>query len=181
MKTTKEKKQVDKSLIAESKFKTKFDDKGRRLMMCQNSIPDGKYWKGRLCNNMSIVNHDTVAMLCSHCVNQIAEAPQIRGAVVKSDKPKGWKFMKEFVAQDGTVYYKGVEQTSLKGTMSATVIEPKPEKKRLTKAEKELAIQALGTEIKGLKADLFVETRKGKRAEITKRLSKANRELKKLV
>ena len=65
--------------------------------------------------------------------------------------------------------------------MSATVIEPKPEKKRLTKAEKELIIQALGTEIKGLKADLFVETRKGKRAEITKRLSKANRELKKLV
>jgi len=181
MKTTKEKKQIDKSLIAESKFKTKFDDKGRRLMMCQNSVPNGPYWKNNLCTNMSIVNHDTVAMLCSHCVNQVVEAPQIRGAIVKSDKPKGWKFMREFVAQDGTVYHKGVEQLSLKGTMSATVIEPKPEKKRLSKAEKELAIQVLGTEIKGLKANLFVEIRKGKRAEITKKLSKANRELKKLI
>jgi hypothetical protein len=89
--------------------------------------------------------------------------------------------MKEFVAQDGTVYHKGEEKTSLKGTLPATVIEPKTEKKRLTKADKEIAMQSLGTEIKGLKADLFVETRKGKRAEITRRLSKANRELKKLM
>ena len=65
--------------------------------------------------------------------------------------------------------------------LTTKVIEPKTEKKRLTKADKEIAMQSLGTEIKGLKADLFVETRKGKRAEITRRLSKANRELKKLM
>jgi hypothetical protein len=181
MRLTKEKKQIDKSHIAESKFKTKFDDNGRRIMMCQNSIPDGKYWKGELCDNMSVVSHDAIAILCSYCVTQIVEAPQIRGVVIKSDKPKGWKFMKEFVTQDGIVYHKGVEQPSLKGTLAATVIEPKPEKKRLTKAEKESAILTLGTEIKGLKGELFVETRKGKRADIAKKLSKANRDLKKLI
>jgi hypothetical protein len=175
------KKEVDKSIMAESRFKTKIDAKGRRLMLCQNSEPGGKHFKGRLCSEMVTVNYDTVAVLCFRCVNQIVEPPVLRGTAVKSDKPKGWKFMKEFVAQDGTVYHKGEEQTSLKGTLPATVIEPKTEKKRLTKADKEIAMQSLGTEIKGLKADLFVETRKGKRAEITRRLSKANRELKKLM
>jgi hypothetical protein len=175
------KKEVDKSIMAESKFKTKIDANGRRLMLCQNSETGGKYFKGRICNEMVAVNYDAVAVLCFKCVNQIVEPPVIRGAAVKSDKPKGWKFMKEFVAQDGTVYHKGEEQPSLKGTLPASVIEPKTEKKRLTKADKEIAMQSLGTEIKGLKADLFVETRKGKRAEITRRLSKANRELKKLM
>jgi hypothetical protein len=36
-------------------------------------------------------------------------------------------------------------------------------------------------EIKSLKAVLITETRKGKRAEATRKLSKANRELKKLM
>jgi hypothetical protein len=104
-----------------------------------------------------------------------------RGAAPKSDRPRGWKFMKEFVMADGTVYHKGVEQPALKGTLPVTVIEPKPEKKKITKEEKQAAIHKLGVEIKGLKAILVAEQRKGKRAEAARKLSKANRELKKLM
>ena len=40
---------------------------------------------------------------------------------------------------------------------------------------------SLGKEIRGLKSDLIVETRKGKRAELTRALTRANRSLKKLM
>ena len=47
--------------------------------------------------------------------------------------------------------------------------------------EKHTAKNQLGKKITELKASLFHETRKGKRADIVKQLSKANRELKKLI
>ena len=67
--------------------------------------------------------------------------------------------------------------------MPFTQIEVKdaPQKKKLSKIEKETEIMRLGTSIKELKSQLFQETRKTKRSEITKLLNKANRELKKLI
>jgi hypothetical protein len=178
----KQKKVVDKEAIAVSEFKTKFDDRGRRLMICENSKPGGKHWKGQICNSWAVVSNECVSVLCTICIQQIVEPPVIRGTgAAKSDKPKGWKFMKVFVTQDGTVYHKGEEQPALKGTIPATVIEPKEPKKKMTKEEKQDAISKLGLEIKDLKLVLITETRKGKRAEATRRLSKANRELKKLM
>jgi len=178
----KQKKVVDKGAIAESEFKTKFDENGRRMMLCQNSKTGGKHWKGHLCNSWAVVSNECVSVLCTICIQKIVEPPVIRGTgTAKSDKPKGWKFMKVFVAQDGTVYHKGEEQPALKGTLPATVIEPKEPKKKMTKEEKQDAISKLGLEIKSLKAVLITETRKGKRAEATRKLSKANRELKKLM
>jgi hypothetical protein len=170
-----------KGECAESKFKTKFDDRGRRMMQCQNSQPGGKWWKGQLCESWSFVGTEATAVLCSSCVQKHVEPPMQRGAAPKSDRPRGWKFMKEFVMADGTVYHKGVEQPALKGTLPATKIEPKPEKKKISKEEKQEAIHKLGVEIKTLKAVLVAEQRKGKRAEAARRLSKANRELKKLM
>jgi len=168
--------------ITPSEFSTKFDESGRRMMICQNSEPGGKYWKGHICRTWCIVSNDCEAVLCYRCVQRIVEPPIIRGEyVAKSDKPKGWKFMKLFVAQDGTVYHKGEEQPELKGTLPATVIEPKEPKKKMTKEEKQVAITKLSAEISDLKAILFSEQRKGKRAEATRRLSKAHRELKKLM
>jgi hypothetical protein len=170
-----------KGEMAESKFKTKFDERGRRLMRCQNSEPGGKWWKGELCDSWSAVGNDATAVLCSRCVQKHVEPPIQRGAAPKSDRPRGWKFIKEFVMADGTVYHKGIEQPALKGTLPATKIEPKPEKKKISKEEKQANIHALGIEIKGLKALLVTEQRKGKRAEAARKLSKANRELKKLM
>jgi hypothetical protein len=91
--------------------------------------------------------------------------------------------MKCFVDIDGTVYHKGVEQPELKGTLPVTIIEVKDtsSKKKLSKIEKETERMRLGTIIKEFKAQLFQETRKTKRLEITKLLNKANRDLKKLL
>ena len=42
---------------------------------------------------------------------------------VSSGKPRGWRWRKEFVDVDGTVYHKGVEQPKLKGTLSPTNVD----------------------------------------------------------
>lgn len=164
-----------------SEYKTKTNDKGQTIMICQNSKPGGKYWKGKDCLNWSVVNSDVSSVLCFECTAVLADPPYIRVAAAKSDKPKGWKFMKEFVTADGTVYHKGIEQPSLKGTLPVTVIEPKQEKKKLSKQEKEDAMQSLGKEIESLKGKIMHETRKGKKAELTRSLTKANRQFKKLM
>jgi hypothetical protein len=167
--------------IGKSKWKSKTDKSGQRIMICQNSEPGGKWWKKNLCNEWVIVSAKATAVLCYRCVNQHVEAPVERGSSIKSDRPKGWKFMRLFVAIDGTVFHKGVEQTDLKGTLPITVITPKVEKVKMSLQEKQDAIVALGKEIKHLKSELIVETRKGKRSELSRNLTKASRQLNKLM
>lgn len=162
-------------------WKSKTDKSGQRIMICQNSQPGGRWWKKNLCNEWTIVSEKATAVLCSRCVQQVVEPPVERGSTIKSDKPKGWKFMRLFVATDGTVFHKGVEQTDLKGTLPVTVITPKVEKVKMSPQEKQDAILALGKEIKNLKAELIYETRKGKRAELARNLTKASRQLNKLM
>jgi hypothetical protein len=165
----------------ESIYPTKFDSNGKRWMLCQNSNPESKYWKGKECNIWERVDANSVSVLCWKCTANFVGFPEDKPAHIPSDKPKGWKFMKEFVAKDGTVYHKGVEQPALKGTLDPTVVQPKEPKKKLSKQEKEDTKNALGQEIQKLKNELFKESRKGKRAELTKALTKANRELKKFM
>lgn len=172
----KQNKEVGKSI-----WKSKTDKSGQRIMICQNSVPGGKYWKKNLCNEWTIVSEKATAVLCSRCVQQVVEPPVERGSTIKSDRPKGWKFMRLFVATDGTVFHKGVEQPDLKGTLPVTVIAPKVEKVKMSPQEKQDAILALGKEIKNLKAELIYETRKGKRAELARNLTKASRQLNKLM
>jgi hypothetical protein len=167
--------------VTASKWKSKTDKSGQRIMICQNSVPGGKWWKKNLCNEWVVVSEKATAVLCSRCVNQHVEPPVERGSSIKSDRPKGWKFMRLFVATDGTVFHKGVEQTDLKGTLPITVIAPKVEKVKMSLQEKQDAIVALGKEIKHLKSELIVETRKGKRAELARNLTKASRQLNKLM
>lgn len=165
--------------IKESIYKTKHVD-GKKYVQCENSIPEGRFWKGIICREYVSVAETSIAAVCYLCVNKVVEAPIIKGIQEKSDKPKGWKFMKLYVHKDGTVYHKGVEQPSLHGTLPVTSTTDKPEKKKLSKQEKLDRLLVVGKEIKHLKAELFAETRKGKKVEITKKLSKLNRELSKL-
>ena len=51
--------------------------------------------------------------------------------------------MKEFVDKDGNVFHKGKEQVKLKGTLKPTKIEPKTDKKKLSKPEKQKLKQAI--------------------------------------
>lgn len=125
------------------------------------------------------VDTKAVKVKCWKCVSKMVKGPEIK-SVIKSDKPRGWKFMKEYVHVDGTVYHKGVEQPELKGTLPASVIEVKEEKKKLTKQEKVELQSKLGIEIQNLKAAMFNENRKTKRAELQRTLQKLNRQLSKV-
>ncbi len=78
--------------------------------------------------------HTVEAICWQCCIDLYWEKPE--SPKQKSDKPQGWKFMKEYVHTDGTVYHKGIEQPELKGTLPVTVITPKVKKKKLTEQEK---------------------------------------------
>ena len=58
---------------------------------------------------------------------------------VKTGRPSGWHFMKEFVDKDGNVFHKGKEQPNLKGTLPPTKIKPKKKVQRRSKEEMLLA------------------------------------------
>ena len=61
---------------------------------------------------------------------------------IKTGRPAGWHWMKEFVDKDGTVYHLGKEQPKLKGTLPPTKVTPKKKTKRRTQDEILLARQA---------------------------------------
>lgn len=90
-----------------------------------------------------------------------------------SDKPRGWKFRAVYVHKDGTVYHKGVEQPDLKGTLPATVIEPKKKVKKLTRKESDELIADLGT----LKASLRRVKTKKTQTTIEKKIRAINKKL----
>ena len=55
---------------------------------------------------------------------------------IRTGRPAGWHWMKEFVDKDGTVFHKGVEQPDLKGTLEPTiVIRTKVKTKRRTQEQ----------------------------------------------
>ena len=61
---------------------------------------------------------------------------------VKTGRPAGWHWMKEFVDKDGTVYHLGKEQPKLKGTLPPTKVKKsakKPAKKSAKKDAKAAA------------------------------------------
>ena len=58
---------------------------------------------------------------------------------IRTGRPAGWHWMKEFVDKDGTVYHLGKEQPKLKGTLPPTKIKPKKKVERSSKEEMLLA------------------------------------------
>lgn len=170
----------DKEKFPTTTFKTKMV-KSTRYMICENSIPGGKNWKGNICEMWERIGESTVSVLCSNCVMLSTPPPVEKVTHVKSDKPKGWRFMKEYVDAEGNVFIKGVEQPTMKGTLNPSVIESKPEKIKISKKDKEDLKNSVGQQISLLKASFFKETKKGKRAELTRELKKLERQLKKLV
>ena len=59
--------------------------------------------------------------------------------------------MTEFIDQNGNVYFKGVEQPKLKGTLSQTVVE---KKLKYTKKQKEEYMQKAALKVNILKKEL---------------------------
>ena len=165
------------------KFKTRNRD-GIRYMICRNSIEDKGYWgwnflsKHPRCNNWSEVGEGATAVLCYNCVNKTVAPPQIRGGYKSTGRLRGWQFMKEFVDKDGNVFHKGKEQPKLKGTLKPT--EPKPEKKKLSKNEKEELRQTILQQMAMVRGELKnAKFKKDIKAGGVK-MRRLNRQLKKL-
>ena len=90
-----------------------FKEKGVTYMQCKS------------CYDYVTVSEDAVAVTCSTCTASTIPWPKIVTKKKSTGKPAGWHWMAEFVDKDGNVFYKGVEQPDLKGTLSPTKIKPR--------------------------------------------------------
>lgn len=139
------------------------------------------------CNSYVRVEESVEVVTCWRCVQAMVEPPP--GFIpydvvtrtfkypINIKRPAGWKFMKEYVDTEGNVYFKGVEQPDLKGTMQPTVIKPR-KKKVIEKMDDDIK-QSLLEEVVTLKKDLKRETNERKRKLIENRITKINKELSK--
>jgi len=98
-----------------------FTEKGVTYMQCKK------------CNDYVTVSEDAIAVTCGLCNAVSLPWPKAVKQYKPTGRPPGWKFMNEFVDKDGTVFYKGVEQPKLKGTLTPTVVKPRKKVKRRTK------------------------------------------------
>lgn len=107
------------------------------------------------------VGDNVQAITCHDCVTDMMrqyDEPSKKKQATAQGYPKGWRFMKEFVHANGTVYFKGVEQPDLKGKYDATPIIVKPKKSKAQKAQEKVDNMKRYSELKKL---LKKETRKG--------------------
>lgn len=94
------------------------------------------------CGREVMVDIDAIGVLCCICTCKLGGPPVGIKSVEKSDKPKGWAFMSEFVDKDGNVFHKGIEVPKLKGSLPCTNVEKikklqkeKSDKKKVSKTE----------------------------------------------
>lgn len=123
------------------------------------------------------------AVVCWLCVIENMKKDGIcdDGVPIKKSKqstaqgyPKGWRFMKEFVHSNGTVYHRGVEQPQLKGTLAATPIAIKVKK---SKAQKKEERDALLAEYGKVKKAFQKETRKTYKKKLETKLKRLQKQI----
>ena len=152
-------------------------------MLCSNSIPGGlgsKYWTGKLCNRYQKgVGSEAPAVVCWRCTADLCGPPEINYGYKSTGRPRGWQFMKEFVDKDGTVFHKGKEQPTLKGTLPPTKIS-KTSKKKLSKSQKDQRRQKLLAETSKLRKALNSSRTKKDIRKYTTEIRKIERQLKKI-
>ena len=110
-----------------------YKEKGVRYMRCQTG-----------CCYIRVAD-ETTAVRCSREVNYVIAKmfpEENKPKRIRTGRPAGWHWMKEFVDKDGTVYHLGKEQPKLKGTLPPTKVVPKKKTKRRTQEEILLARQA---------------------------------------
>ncbi len=97
------------------------------------------------------VSEKAVSTLCALCLSPRLFArwnPMETKQYVKTGRPAGWQWMKEFVDSDGNVFHKGKEVPELKGTLSPTKIKPRKKKKRKPKKSYEKKLKAMAAQYK---------------------------------
>ena len=102
------------------------------------------------------VEHDAISVICWKCCQKACPVDPkyltqktAQQQNPDSVKPRGWRFMKEFVDTDGTVYHGGEIMPELKGTLPVTDIasikakqKEKSKDRKAHKAEREVKKQA---------------------------------------
>lgn len=118
----------------------------------------------------------TKLKMCSDCVRESWDPNDLPKPKRPSGFHRGWKFMKVFVHENGTVYHKGVEQPDLKGTLPAT---PRKETKKdtRTKSQKQRDRQDLLVSISRLKKEIKKEKRVTYRRKLESKLKKLSKQL----
>ena len=123
---------------------------------------------------------DATAAICWQCVNEAMKEfnPPLKVKQAPAQGfPKGWRFMKEFVHVNGTVYHKGVEQPDLKGTLTPTTIQPKVPKVKKSKVQKAKEKADIARQYADLKKQLQKETRKTVIRKIESQLKKLQKHI----
>ena len=102
-----------------------------RTVTCEGGDVTSKWYSGRNCNEKIRVMEGVVSATCWKCVASKIPGPTINDKTVSTGFPRGWKFFKEFVHENGKVYHKGEEKPELFGPLPATEIKPaSPNKKK---------------------------------------------------
>ena len=129
-----------------------------------NQNPDTlyKYMECKTCGQFTCVGEDTEAVTCSDCVSEMMPEMVITRRQ-RSDKPRGWQWMAEYVHKDGTVYHRGEEQPELKNTLPPTTIETKP---KLNKHQKATLKSQASAKLHKLKKEYTNATSKRERKRI---------------
>ncbi len=125
-------------------------------------------------------SENVTAVICWQCVNEAMRAfdqPIKPRPVFNQGYPKGWRFMKEFVHANGTVYHKGVEQPDLKDTLTPTPLQPKTPKVKKSKVQKAKEKAEIAKQYADLKKQLQKETRKTVIRKIESQLKKLQKHI----
>lgn len=118
-----------------------------------------------------------IAITCWECVAEMVSKfdTSTRKYTPKQEGyPRGWRFMKEFVHADGTVYHKGIEQPALKGTLDPT---KQVVKQKKTKAQKKKEAAEIAAQYAQLKKQLRSEKRKTVIKQLERKLKKLEKQL----
>ncbi len=111
-----------------------------------------KWMECKRCGQMSKCGEESSSVTCNQCVQEMIGP--IETTYKKSDKPRGWTLMNEFVDKDGNVYHKGVEAPELKGTIDPTETSERKKSKRMTKSEKDKLVGIAALKLHELKKEL---------------------------
>lgn len=121
------------------------------------------------CGTFVRVDESVEAITCWECVAESLKAFESPIKKKLVGYPKGWKFMREFVHENGMVYHKGVEMPELKGTLPPTQVIAKPKKTKQQRKEEQANALAEYNRIKKL---LKKETRKTHAKKLQSQLNK---------
>jgi len=130
----------------------------------------------KMCGVGKVAPINITGWTCAECVVEMWDPADAPKAKRPTGYPPGWKFMKEFVHEDGSVYHKGEEQPALHGTLPPTPIKVKQKDTR-SKAQKAAEKHDLLVKINNLRKEVKKESRTTYRRKLETQLKKLEKQL----